>query len=51
MGNEELKSAITTLLPAATFDESGEWLNIQIEPADWLPFAQQLRNDDNLFFD
>ncbi len=51
MDNEALKTKITELLPAATFDESGEWLNIQVEPADWLSFANQLRHDDALFFD
>jgi NADH-quinone oxidoreductase subunit C len=51
MGNEELKTKITELLPAAAFDESGEWLNINIEPKNWLLFAQQLRNDEVLFFD
>ena len=51
MNNEELKTKITELLPAATFDESGEWLNINVEPVDWLSFAKQLRNDDSLYFD
>jgi NADH-quinone oxidoreductase subunit C len=51
MLNEELKTKITELLPAATYDESGEWLNITIDPKDWLPLAQQLRNDEKLFFD
>jgi len=51
MGNEELKTKITQLLPAAVFDEGGEWVNINIEPKDWASFAQQLRNDASLFFD
>lgn len=51
MLNEDLKNKITGLLPTATFEESGEWLNIQIDPKDWLPFAQQLRNDSDLSFD
>jgi len=51
MQNEELKAKITELLSAATFEESGEWLNINVEPADWLPLAQQLRNDASLYFD
>lgn len=51
MSNEELKVKITELLPAATFEEDGEWLIINIEPKDWLPLAQQLRNDDSLYFD
>ena len=51
MGNEELKTTITGLLPSATFEEGGEWMNMNVEPKDWLPFAQQLRNCDSLFFD
>ena len=50
MNNEELKVKINELLPAATFDESGEWLNIIITPQDWLSFATKLRNDELLFF-
>ena len=51
MTNEELKITITSLLDNATFDEGGEWLNVNVEVKNWKPFAQQLRNDDNLFFD
>jgi NADH:ubiquinone oxidoreductase subunit C len=50
MLNEELKAKITELVPAATYEEAGEWLNINIEPKDWLSFAQQLRDDGSLFF-
>lgn len=42
MTNEEIKSFISTVLPSATFDETGEWLNILIEPAQWKPLAKQL---------
>ena len=51
MNNEEFKTKITELLATATFDETGEWLNISIESNNWLPFAQQLRNDEALQFD
>ena len=51
MLNEELKTKITELLPSATFEETGEWLTINVEPADWLSLAQQLRNDTSLYFD
>ena len=51
MNTEELKTKITELLATATFDETGEWLNISIEPKDWLPLAQQFRHDENLQFD
>ena len=50
MGNEDLKTKITELVPTATFDESGEWLNIIIAPQDWLAFAGQLRHEASLFF-
>ena len=51
MTKEELKIKITELLPAATFEEGGEWLNINAESKDWLTLATQLRNDGSLFFD
>ncbi len=51
MLTEELKAKITALLPAATFEEGGEWLNINIEPKEWLLLANQLRNDISLHFD
>jgi NADH:ubiquinone oxidoreductase subunit C len=51
MTNEELKITITSLLANATFDEGGEWLNINVDAAGWKAFAQQLRNDNNLSFD
>ena len=51
MNTGELKNKITELLADATFDETGEWLNISIEPKDWLPFAQQLRDEESLHFD
>ncbi len=51
MNTEELKAKITELLAAATFDETGEWLNISVGPKDWLPLAQQLRHEASLQFD
>ena len=48
MNNEELKAKTTELLPAATFDESGEWLNISIDPKDWLFLAQKFRHEADL---
>jgi len=50
MLKEELKTKITELLPTAIFEESGEWLNINIEPKDWLTLALQLRNEIFLNF-
>ena len=51
MEKEELKTRITALLPSATFEEGGEWLNVYIESKDWLPFAEQLREQSDLNFD
>jgi NADH:ubiquinone oxidoreductase subunit C len=43
MLNEEIKTIISELLPNASFEETGEWLNIGIEAADWKESANQLR--------
>ena len=51
MTNEELKSSITAIIPSATFDESGEWLNILVASEHLLPLTTRLRMDENLFFD
>ena len=51
MTTEALKEKVTALLPTATFDETGQWLNINIVPNNIHAFAMQLRNDDSLFFD
>lgn len=50
MLNEELKTYITGLLPTATFEEGGQWLTINVDPAEWLSLAEQLRNDTSLQF-
>lgn len=53
MSNEAIKEHITTILPTAVFDETGEWLNIMIAPGDWMQLAKSLRysalNFDYLF--
>jgi NADH-quinone oxidoreductase subunit C len=51
MNVEELKIKTTELLPTAAFEEGTEWLTLNIEPAQWLPFAKQLRNDEALHCD
>jgi NADH-quinone oxidoreductase subunit C len=50
MTNEELKIKLTELLPSVLFEETGEWLTINIEPKEWLALAKQLRYDDQLLF-
>jgi NADH-quinone oxidoreductase subunit C len=47
---EDLKIKIAEFLTTATFEE-GEWLTINMEPADWPTLAQRLRNDEQLHFD
>lgn len=51
MTNEELKIKLTELLPSATFEEGGEWVNLSVAPAEWKSFAQQLRSTEGLDFD
>jgi len=51
MTNEELKIKFTGFIPTVTFEESGEWLNVLLEPTDWRAFAEQIRTDESLQFD
>ena len=51
MTNDELKIKLTELLPSATFEEGGEWVNLSIAPAEWKSFAQHLRSTNGLDFD
>jgi NADH-quinone oxidoreductase subunit C len=44
MSNQEIKEYIISVAPSAIFDETGEWLNIVIEPVNWLALAKNLRN-------
>lgn len=50
MTNEEIKSIISELLPNASFEEGGEWLNMGIEAADWKDAAIKLRNCEAMPF-
>src|SRR5688572_25354559 len=43
MTNEEVKEFITNVQPSATYDETGEWLNINIERTQWKTLARLLR--------
>lgn len=49
MTNEILKEQILALEPTVSFDETGEWLNILVEPARWKALAQGLRRSDMHF--
>ena len=50
MTKEELKIKLVELLPAATLDESGEWLTLNIVPGDLLSVVEILRNKVELNF-
>ena len=49
MTSEELKQYITGIQPAATFDETGEWLNVLIDAGNWRSIAQALRGSPGDF--
>lgn len=51
MTNEEFKTKISERLPEATFDESGEFLNIIVPSEQLLPLMQELREKDEYLFD
>jgi NADH/F420H2 dehydrogenase subunit C len=51
MSSEIIKSKISSLVPDAAYDETGQWLNVLIESDRWLPLAMALRNDEELAFD
>jgi NADH-quinone oxidoreductase subunit C len=51
MTKEELKIQLTELFPPATFDESGEWLNMPVAATDLISTADILRNNKLLHFD
>jgi NADH-quinone oxidoreductase subunit C len=42
MTREEIKELIASIEPAVVFDETGEWLNIQVEPAAFRQLAESL---------
>lgn len=49
MTNETVKEKIEGLFPSVQFDETGEWLQIQIESELWQKVAQVLRSEPLLF--
>jgi NADH-quinone oxidoreductase subunit C len=51
MTNEELKAKLISINSALTFEEGGQWLNVNVEPKDWLSLAEQLRKNPELNFD
>ena len=51
MTQEELKAAVTALLPSAAYDETGEIMGAQIAAADLLPLMRSLKTIPELSFD
>ena len=54
MTNEELKIKLAEILPTATIEDAAEigpgWITVNVEPIEWLAFAQQLRKEEALHF-
>lgn len=51
MTKEELQVYLAAKNPGLSFEEAGDWLNINVEPGQWPSFANTLRNDEELWFD
>lgn len=51
MSREELKQAVSGILPTATFDETGEFLTVNITSVELLPLMHALREKKELHFD
>lgn len=50
MTTEEMRTKITEMMPSVSFEEGGEWLNVNIDATELLSFMEQLRNDSSLSF-
>ena len=51
MASEEIKRSIAAYLPTATYDETGEFLNVLINSSDLRPLVDRLSSDGPLSFD
>lgn len=51
MTREELQSRISEIAPMATPIEGGEWLNMEVTPADWKNVAKLVRHTAGLDMD
>ena len=51
MLTEEIKKQVSEWIPTAEYDETGEWLTINIQPGEWPVLAQQLRSTPGFRFD
>jgi NADH/F420H2 dehydrogenase subunit C len=50
MNREEMKTALAEIIPAATFDETGEFLNVTIPNNDFISLMHSLRNEEKFDF-
>ena len=50
MTYEELKASVTSLFPAVTYDETGEFLNAQCSSAEFRQLMKALRHNPDLEF-
>lgn len=51
MEKEALKDSITRLVPAATFEEGGEWITFHVDAPSWPAVARIMRNEETLLCD
>jgi NADH:ubiquinone oxidoreductase subunit C len=51
MEKEMLKSALTEIFPAASFEEGAEWVTMSVDPESWKEVALRLRHTAALEFD
>jgi NADH-quinone oxidoreductase subunit C len=51
MTREALQHKINTAFPAFTFEDGGQFLNVQVPPEQWDAFALFLRDSEDLAFD
>jgi len=45
MNNEEIKQHIIPILPNAVFEETGDWLQVQVEVSEWKQFTRWLKSE------
>lgn len=51
MTTSDLKNQLEIINPALVFEEPGEWLVVNVEVSEWLPFAKKLIASQSLSFD
>ena len=51
MTREEIQTQITALNAGATFEEGGEWLNVNSDAASWKEFSHTLKFNPDFEFD